>query len=139
MSALYLAYGLIVSSTLIPISVSILIEEANLNILDRSKTYSEAGEYWSFLEYIAEEFGLYQDDMKLHEWAIAVLKEYIDTLGLSPMTSTLGVYYQSFLEWLLTAIDIKYTLRDFIFDILKILYSWFFGTVSGTSLSSKHI
>ena len=40
LSALYLAYGLIISSTLMPVSLSILIEEANLNILDRSPTYS---------------------------------------------------------------------------------------------------
>ena len=66
LSALYLAYAIIISITLTPISLSILIEEANLNLLDRSEVYSQPGEYWSLVEYFDEEFGLYRDDMRLH-------------------------------------------------------------------------
>lgn len=60
-----------------------------------------------------------------------MLRDYIDSLGLEPiifpMADTFIFYYKYFLEWLVEAIDINYTFRDFIIDILKILYKWFFG------------
>jgi hypothetical protein len=125
-SALYVGYALIISVTLIPESTAIVIEESNLYILERSDEYSRPGSYFSFFEFLAESLELYGDDSRLHDFYINILTESIEQLGILEALGPILAQYLDFLEWLLDKLDLDYSLKDFIFDVLKIIFRWFF-------------
>ena len=56
---MYIAYGLIISITLIPEALVIVVQESTRNILERNDTYSIPGYYFSIFELIMENLGYY--------------------------------------------------------------------------------
>ena len=67
--SMYLAYILLISITIIPISIVIVAKESNKNMLERSEIYSQPDtySYFSIFEYFFEAIGLYGEDMRLHK------------------------------------------------------------------------
>ena len=78
---MYIAYGIIIGITLIPEALVIVIEEANFNLLDRNDSYSNPPYYFSIFEFIMENLGYYQNDIRLTNFilnAIHILIHIID-------------------------------------------------------------
>ena len=68
--SLYIAYILIISLTMVPQTLVIIVYEASLNVLDRDPNWSTPGFYFSFYEFACEQLGLYGNDMRLTNWLI---------------------------------------------------------------------
>ena len=57
--SLYLGYFLLISITILPETIIIVVKEKTQNMLDRSEIWSTPGQYFSILEWIMEELGFY--------------------------------------------------------------------------------
>lgn len=82
---------------------------------DRSEVYSIPGTYFSLLEYIEEELGLYGTETNLHNYYKNAADEFIDNTGLTKLGKSWepAAYFEQYLK---KQFRIGYTFEQFIND-----------------------